>query len=1322
MRKIVLALMLMVIVSSLPLTVEPRAVAAVQVDYYVSPTGDDTNPGTLAQPFKTLEKARQQVRSVNTSMTSDIIVNMLGGTYAINSTVQFDSLDSGYNGHRIIYRNYNSEVPVLSGGERVTAAWSADNGNIVKANIGAGRDFRQLYIGDSRGVRARTPNEGSYYTMPTEKQTDGFNLPLGQLAGLTNLQDKVEVSVIIEWMHKRLRINNTYDADGYTRAVINTIEWNDIKNEPQGARNYNGREYWLENAYEFLDSPGEWYYNSDTGMLYYWPQSEEDMSTAEVIMPNTNTLVSLNGTFDNPVRNMTFEGLQFKYTNWTRPNAYGFVDVQANTLIPSPPNDNTDAQYRHNQKKDRVDAAMNVLSSQNIIVKDNTFSDLGGTGLTYNNGGSDNLIQGNLIQDASGSGIEIGNDAYKPLDSRMTPRNYILFNNHVDNIGIDYLGSVGITVLYADNFLIQNNLITNVPYSGMSVGWGWSAGDVVSLPHRVTITKNRVENFMQKTHDGAAIYLPNPTFGANVTENYVYNYTTDRSASAALYLDGSGAYSDNRNNVFQLVSGLDGAYVFQTSGTTTHDIRLYNTYSNIGGYAGISAGRNVEADVFHTDLNDPEAVAIIQASGLTNDPLPTLAEETSTSATVDNSDAGFTTDAGGWTTSTARSGSYNGNYASTEGGSDKWAKWTPTITSAGEYNVYIRYPTGTDGVQYAPIGIYYNGGSNSYTKFRYDQQLSGLNNEWLFVGTYYMKEGNDNYVKMTADNTGLYTADAVRFIKLDRTGSKLMNDSNTPLLAENFEDGDSSGWTTEAGSWSIGTDAGRPVGEQTMLEDTDSTSLAEGLVTSGDTAWTNYVYRAKVKIGSGTNPAAGLVFRYTNANNYYLLRLNKNAQKLELYKKTSGAYTLLQQAYTPISPNVWYALRTEVRGNRMKAYIGNQKLIDYTNAMNQLTTGKIGIRSYDDTSCVDDVNVELLDEFLYDDFEDGDMTGWTIGTGTWEVSANSSRPIGEQNIIRNTNGSTNSEALVYAGDASWTDYSYQATVKNGTGNSPSAGLVVRYANMNNYYMLRLNKGTQRLQLYKKVGGTFTLLQQTAVTITTDTWNKLKAEVRGNRIKGYVDGVELIDFTNALGELASGKIGLRSFEDTPSVDDIRVVRLNEFLDDDFEDQDSLGWTTVKGSWEVGYASTSPGGGTFVLKNTQPMQNTEEIIYAGSSSWTNYMYEGRIRLESDASSGLLFRYVDSNNYYMLRLNEKLQKLQLYKNVAGVLTLLQEKTVEIQDSTWYTLQVSVVNNQIYGYVDGVAGIVFANPNVELLTGKIGIRSYDDTVQADSLKVIPL
>ncbi|MFF4799973.1 hypothetical protein ACFY1U_16435 [Streptomyces sp. NPDC001351] len=145
------------------------ASAATQATYYVAPNGDDANAGTITAPFKTLQHARDVVRTVNSDMTGDINVFLRGGNYPVSSTIAFTSADSGTNGHHVVYSAYQNEKPVLNGGVQVTG-WTQHSGNIWKASLNRDVKLRALYVNDKRAQMAsKGPSCGSAGTTSTTR-------------------------------------------------------------------------------------------------------------------------------------------------------------------------------------------------------------------------------------------------------------------------------------------------------------------------------------------------------------------------------------------------------------------------------------------------------------------------------------------------------------------------------------------------------------------------------------------------------------------------------------------------------------------------------------------------------------------------------------------------------------------------------------------------------------------------------------------------------------------------------------------------------------------------------------------------------------------------------------------------------------------------------------------------------------------------------------------------------------------------------------------------------------------------------------------------
>jgi hypothetical protein len=534
-----------IVLVALLASVALHAIAAEERVYYVAPAprGDDTHDGSAAAPFASLDRARRAVRAhlAAQEQRSEIVVEIAAGVYELAAPLRFEAADSGRNGHDVVYRAAPGAEVVVSGG-RCIGGWQHDSANGFSAAVGADVDFRQLWIDGRRATRARTPNAGRTLALPSEKQSDGFDLPRELLAGVTIRPNDVELSVLIAWMHKRLRLARVAETDRAetVRAVIAEPEWDAITKQPQGDRVYVGRRYWLENAPEFLDAPGEFYLDRTHGVVRYLPRPDEDLARAEIVRPELENLVVLDGRLDAPVQHLRFEGLTFAYTGWTRPNRFGFVDVQANSLVPADPAAAVDAQYRHHQRKDRVPAAFQAFTADLIVIRGCRFARLGGTGVMFAHGGDDNVIEGNSFFDVAAGGIEIGEEAARPNSPRLFPRRNRVANNFLAHIGEDYFGSVAILGYYTDASVIAHNEIVNVPYTAISQGWGWGTPPAPGDSRANTITHNVVSNYMRRLDDGGGIYTTDALPGSEIAHNVVAHMRppdVHTKAGGAIYLD-----------------------------------------------------------------------------------------------------------------------------------------------------------------------------------------------------------------------------------------------------------------------------------------------------------------------------------------------------------------------------------------------------------------------------------------------------------------------------------------------------------------------------------------------------------------------------------------------------------------------------------------------------------------------------------------------------------------------------------------------------------------------------------------------------------------
>jgi hypothetical protein len=172
----------------------------------------------------------------------------------------------------------------------------------------------------------------------------------------------------------------------------------------------------------------------------------------------------------------------------------------------------------------------------------------------------------------------------------------------------------------------------------------------------------------------------------------------------------------------------------------------------------------------------------------------------------------------------------------------------------------------------------------------------------------------------------------------------------TLLSAETFEAGSLGGWAAVSGTWTVGAAPGSP---GALVQ---SSTPAEAIASAGSTAWTDYTVTARVAVNTaGGN--AGVLVRYTDSNNFLMLRVNASTSTVDLYKKVGGVLSQVASQPYSVAQGEFLALRADVRGSSIDGWVDGAKLISWTNPVTQLTSGKVGVRSAASAVAVDEVVV-----------------------------------------------------------------------------------------------------------------------------------------------------------------------------------------------------------------------------------------------------------------------------------------------------------------------------------------------------------------------------
>src|SRR5574344_884274 len=612
-----------VLIMGIILTYVANIFAAEQAVFYVAPSGSDANAGTKEAPFKTIQKAQQAVRAINSSMTGDIVVYLRDGTYVLDNTLRFNNSDGGTNGFYVRYENYTGEKPFITGGIPVPSWTLCDEANDIWCAEGVDARFRQLYVNGKKGIRARHPNlnsDGSHNMFRLTKVDSmgrAFDVSSEYTGDWKNM-NKVEMHLMIAWADAVLRLEKIEKNGSVSKVIPQDPERSKLfrrkypmlgtafmSNPPKQ------QAFYFENAYEFLDQPGEWYLDESKDILYYKPRTGESLASAVVVAPNLETLVEIKGeSTKNKVQNMTFKGLIFANSNFLRPSKEGFLNLQAGQFSVDvlPENGNLGS---NKFLLWRPNAGVSVTNVSHFIFERNVFTQMAATGLEFISGTNYDRIEGNVFTDIGGSGISIGKFApdsateihggYNPSDKDEICTRDTVRNNLVTHGTTEIQGAVGIVAGYPRYIVIEHNEVGYMNYTGISVGFGWTKSTTAMTNNK--INWNKIHNIAQLLSDGGAIYtLSNQGTGSEIQYNYSYDISASKWSdywTCPIYLDeGSSGFTVAHNVAVNAPSGT-ACNQCGSNTTTDNDGKNADVIAKAGSesaYADIASLKIPEAD------------------------------------------------------------------------------------------------------------------------------------------------------------------------------------------------------------------------------------------------------------------------------------------------------------------------------------------------------------------------------------------------------------------------------------------------------------------------------------------------------------------------------------------------------------------------------------------------------------------------------------------------------------------------------------------------------------------------------------------------------
>lgn len=461
----------------------------------------------------------------------------------------------------------------ISGWQRQGKLWVAD----VPMFNGRPLEFRQLWVNGRKAIRTRDVSdfEQMFRIRSVDKQNEIIYVPKESVSRIIPALKRKEVPEMVlheMWCIANLRVKDIRIEGDSAALTFHNPEshvhfmhpWPSPMVTPDGKHN---SAFYLTNVKELLDQPGEWHLDTREQKLYYYPLQGEDMRTALVEAPALETLLRVEGTPDNPVEFVTIEGITFSHTTWLRPSLQGHAPLQAGMFLTEafkirPPlrRPNGDHLLDNQGWLGRPAAAVYVDGASNVSFRQCTFKHLGSTALDYNTYIDGGRVEHCTFTDIGGTAILagfFGNEAheahipYNPSDRRETCTDLIIADNRIDDAANEDWGCIGIAAGFVRGIQILHNEISNVSYTGISLGWGWNQQTCTMADNMVK--GNYIHHYARHMYDTAGIYTlgsqPHTFIEENVVDSiYSPSYVHDPNHWFYLYTDEGSSYITVRNN------------------------------------------------------------------------------------------------------------------------------------------------------------------------------------------------------------------------------------------------------------------------------------------------------------------------------------------------------------------------------------------------------------------------------------------------------------------------------------------------------------------------------------------------------------------------------------------------------------------------------------------------------------------------------------------------------------------------------------------------------------------------------------------------------
>ena len=438
------------------------------VDFYVASGGDDAGPGTPDKPFATLIHAQQVARAV--AGKEPVTVNLRGGIYYLPDTLVFTADDAGSTAAPVVYQSAPGEEAVISGGSRLDLKWEAWTNGMFKAQTPAGLRMDQLFVNGRCQQMARYPDFDPAQPVFNGYAADAFDRTRAARWAAPR-------GGFIHAMHNNLWGGFAYVITGKDAGGNVTCEggWQNNRRAPMH-KDYR----YVENIFEELDAPGEWFHDAGSGTLYFYPPPGLDLARATVEIVRLRHLVEFDGSQARPVKFITLRGLVFRHAART------FMETKEPLL-------------RSDWTIYRGGAVL-FRGAEGCAVADCTFDQVGGNTIFVSGYNRGIVVRGCLIKDSGGNGVAFVGDpkavrnplfeygrrqSFEAIDKTPGPQtddypaDCTVEDCLITRIGRVEKQAAGIEISMARNITVRHCSIYEVPRAGINIGDGCWGGHLI---------------------------------------------------------------------------------------------------------------------------------------------------------------------------------------------------------------------------------------------------------------------------------------------------------------------------------------------------------------------------------------------------------------------------------------------------------------------------------------------------------------------------------------------------------------------------------------------------------------------------------------------------------------------------------------------------------------------------------------------------------------------------------------------------------------------------------------------------------------------------